>query len=107
MATSPCGGHLGHYKSLLAADGTDPEEELQFKGQMQQVLEQIIQLHVSMLNFAIKNIYPPLHWQCAINWGNETRTHAHSTECSASLFVFCSGRDTVFRISRQASLAMP
>ncbi|KAI2491604.1 hypothetical protein MHU86_22948 [Fragilaria crotonensis] len=83
--TSPSGMHLGHYKALLAnhkyshvpplgnsENPDDPETQehirlLHLKSEYDQMQRSLLELHLSLLNYALERGYSFLRWQCIAN----------------------------------------
>jgi hypothetical protein len=63
--TSPSCKHLGHYKALLSRGLDDPQliEGKEFANKQ----KKLVQVHVDMLNYAIRYWYSYKRWQIIIN----------------------------------------
>lgn len=71
-STSPSGLHLGHYKALISRhkySDIDPDDaELQDKQtEWNRMQEKLLELHVSMLNYALERGYTYRRWQIVAN----------------------------------------
>ncbi len=59
-ATSPSGHHLGHLHSLLAPDGIHKSDE---EESTKELADNILQLHLDMINLTIQWGYAPQRWR--------------------------------------------
>ena len=83
--TSPSGMHLGHYKALLGkhkyshvsplATGTNRDDphaqehirQLNLKSEYDQMQQSLVELHLSLMNYALERGYSFHRWQCIAN----------------------------------------
>jgi hypothetical protein len=73
--TSPSGMHLGHYKALIARhaySSTAPDDELspdfkEKRDELNRRQQALLQLHLSLLNYALERGYSYTRWQTIAN----------------------------------------
>lgn len=67
-STSPSGLHLGHYKALLARhEFSDLSDKDPRRAQLDQQQEEILSVHLKMINYALERGYSYRRWQQVAN----------------------------------------
>jgi hypothetical protein len=67
-STSPSGLHLGHYKAMLARHSfSDLPDNNPQKLSLQNMQEDLIELHVQMINYALERGYTYERWTRVVN----------------------------------------
>ena len=71
-STSPSGLHLGHYKAMIARHAysnidSEIEADNEKRHQWNHMQEQILRLHVQMMNYALERGYSYQRWRTVVN----------------------------------------